>query len=310
MKRREIYIERFRRYPGCFACPVCGEGLSIREDPSPALACANNHSFDFAKQGYVNLLLCTKHRSKEPGYTRDMFEARRRVVEQGFFAPLGNLMAKMLQDAIKARGQSFEEMLLLDVGSGEGALLDAMLGQLQERSGVAPMAVGFDIAKRGAQMACQMECEAMWLVANAKRGLPLRPDTTDLLCNILAPDDFPGFAEILHNDGLLLKVVPGEHHLIEIRQAIYENPRKRPLGFHTIRDAFEEHFEILHTEELTYTLPVSEGLLPDLLSMNPLFWKANREKMAILQENGLEEITGNFDVVLGRKKCQIGNKLQ
>ena len=43
-------------------CPVCGEKLNIF---GKTLKCDNNHSFDFAKQGYVNLLLTSKSGDKK-----------------------------------------------------------------------------------------------------------------------------------------------------------------------------------------------------------------------------------------------------
>lgn len=42
-------------------CPVCGEKLNI---DGKAFKCANSHSFDIAKQGYVNLLLTNKSGDK------------------------------------------------------------------------------------------------------------------------------------------------------------------------------------------------------------------------------------------------------
>ena len=43
-------------------CPVCGEKLNI---DGKAFKCANSHSFDIAKQGYVNLLLTNKSGDKK-----------------------------------------------------------------------------------------------------------------------------------------------------------------------------------------------------------------------------------------------------
>ena len=50
-------------------CPVCGEKLNIF---GKTLKCDNNHSFDFAKQGYVNLLLTSKSGDKK-GDSRENF---------------------------------------------------------------------------------------------------------------------------------------------------------------------------------------------------------------------------------------------
>ena len=48
-------------------CPVCGEKLNI---DGKAFKCANSHSFDIAKQGYVNLLLTNKSGDKNDSKTK------------------------------------------------------------------------------------------------------------------------------------------------------------------------------------------------------------------------------------------------
>ena len=55
-------------------CPVCGKVLE-KEDRS--LVCADRHSFDLARQGYVNLLPVQHKHSQNPGDDKAMVRARR-----------------------------------------------------------------------------------------------------------------------------------------------------------------------------------------------------------------------------------------
>lgn len=48
-------------------CPVCREALSLTEK---TWRCSGNHSYDMAKQGYVNLHVVQHKHSKNPGDTR------------------------------------------------------------------------------------------------------------------------------------------------------------------------------------------------------------------------------------------------
>ena len=50
-----------------YQCPICSEPLG-REGNS--LVCPNRHSFDIARQGYVNLLTVQQKHSLDPGDTR------------------------------------------------------------------------------------------------------------------------------------------------------------------------------------------------------------------------------------------------
>ena len=70
-------------------CPVCGQTLNQQEK---TLVCGNRHSFDIARQGYVNLLPVTQKHSKHPGDTRDMVAARRAFLDRGYYAPIAQMI--------------------------------------------------------------------------------------------------------------------------------------------------------------------------------------------------------------------------
>ena len=65
-------------------CPICKELLQ-RQDRS--LVCQNNHSYDIARQGYVNLLTVQQKHSLNPGDTREQVLSRRAFLEAGYYAP-------------------------------------------------------------------------------------------------------------------------------------------------------------------------------------------------------------------------------
>ncbi|MGC4387892.1 putative RNA methyltransferase, partial [Streptococcus suis] len=44
--------QRFANSDQFFACPHCGQALGLDQS---SLRCPNRHTFDIAKQGYVNL---------------------------------------------------------------------------------------------------------------------------------------------------------------------------------------------------------------------------------------------------------------
>ena len=82
-------------------CPVCGAFLEKKER---ALVCASGHSFDIARQGYVNLLPVTQKHSKHPGDTRDMVAARRAFLDQGYYVPIARKVWEMLGTRLPAYG--------------------------------------------------------------------------------------------------------------------------------------------------------------------------------------------------------------
>ena len=64
-------------------CPVCKEKL-IKENKT--FRCVNNHSFDCAKQGYVNL---SRKQTKNHGDNALMVKARTDFLEKDTFNKLG-----------------------------------------------------------------------------------------------------------------------------------------------------------------------------------------------------------------------------
>ena len=46
--------QKFIDNSSLFKCPICGKNMGVSENKS--MVCLDNHSFDLAKKGYVNLL--------------------------------------------------------------------------------------------------------------------------------------------------------------------------------------------------------------------------------------------------------------
>ena len=65
-------------------CPVCHQLLNLQ---GQSLRCEQNHSFDLAREGYVNLMLGHK-RLKIQGDDRVMLAARRRILGKDYYQPL------------------------------------------------------------------------------------------------------------------------------------------------------------------------------------------------------------------------------
>ena len=92
-----------------FCCPICGEGL--RREPG-RYACPGGHSFDVAKEGYVNLLPANRQHSKAPGDDKEMAAARSRFLEGGWYGPLRETLCALVEKYAP------QAPALLDAGCG------------------------------------------------------------------------------------------------------------------------------------------------------------------------------------------------
>lgn len=110
-----------------FICPVCGEPLDLTESKK-SLRCEQGHNFDIAKQGYINLLLSHKKKSKAPGDNAEMIEARRQFLAAGYYDGFANYLVSRISGLIQhnqllddhGSKKSTQAFHYLDVGCGEG----------------------------------------------------------------------------------------------------------------------------------------------------------------------------------------------
>jgi 23S rRNA (guanine745-N1)-methyltransferase len=76
-----------------FICPVCSSPL---ETAAKTYRCVNNHTYDTAKEGYVNLILANQKHSREPGDSKEMMEARKSFLNKGYYKPLARSAASLI----------------------------------------------------------------------------------------------------------------------------------------------------------------------------------------------------------------------
>ncbi len=268
-------------------CPVCGEPLQAVDK---TLRCANNHSFDRARQGYWNLLLAQKKRSKAPGDNAEMVQARQRFLEAGHYAPLSEAIAELL----KARLPAVDTANLLDLGCGEGWYTDRLQRQLGGTM------TGLDISKDAVKAACRRNPAITWMVATGA-DIPLAAESVDA-ATLIFSRLMPGpTAKVLKPGGLLLVVYPGPDHLMALRQLIYTEVRTGS-GFDPAAQ-LAELFEPVAEQSLTFTFNLnSASAIQDLLAMTPHGQRLNAEARARIEacQQLLEQ--ADFRLALFRKR--------
>ena len=188
-----------------YQCPLCAQPLR-RE--VKRYVCPQGHSFDIARQGYVNLLTVQQKHSLDPGDTRQQVLSRRAFLESGFYAPISEALNQAALD-YNAQGE------ILDVGCGEGyysARLAAALG--------APL-TGLDISKEAVRCAAGQYKAYAWLCATAAH-IPVPDGSVGTLSSLFALT-LPGeFRRVLRKNGLFLQVLAAEDHLLGLKSIVYD----------------------------------------------------------------------------------------
>jgi len=240
------------------SCPVCKSDL-LQQGKN--LRCENNHSFDAARQGYWNLLLAHKKRSKDPGDNVDMVASRRSFLDKGFYAPLSDEINRI---AIEALGDT-PSPNILDMGCGEGYYTTRLYEALTQQ-GLSPDLAGLDISKHAVKAACQRNKAITWLVASGA-DIPLPENTLDLqmvLFSRLMPE---AFAKPMKPGAMLLVAWPGEEHLIELRKLIYQEIK--PSSFDPA-NTLNGPFELKQKSRVSFQFELeSSNDINTLLGMTP-----------------------------------------
>lgn len=263
-----------------FACPICQENLTLVES---SLKCNNRHSFDLAKFGYVNLAPQIK---QSANYDKENFQNRQQILEAGFYQAILEVVSDLLSNSKNAK-------TILDIGCGEGFYSR----KLQERHPDKTF-YAFDISKDSVQIAAKSEPNwaVNWFVGDLAH-LPIKDASMDILLDIFSPANYGEFRRVLSKDGILIKVIPTENHLKEIRQRVQDQLTNKDYSNQNIKNHFQEHFTILSSQTASLTKTITAEQLQALLSMTPLLFHIDQSKIDWSQ---LTEITIEAEILVGK----------
>ena len=263
-----------------FACPICRENLTLVES---SLKCNNRHSFDLAKFGYVNLAPQIK---QSANYDKENFQNRQQILEAGFYQAILEAVSDLLATNPSAK-------IVLDIGCGEG-----FYSRKLQESHSGKTFYAFDISKDSVQIAAKSEPNwaVNWFVGDLAR-LPIKDASMDILLDIFSPANYGEFRRVLSKDGILIKVIPTENHLKEIRQKVQDQLTNKDYSNQDIKNHFQEHFTILSSQTASLTKTITAEQLQALLSMTPLLFHIDQSKIDWSQ---LTEITIEAEILVGK----------
>ena len=256
-------------------CPICGEQLHKSRN---AYLCGNRHSFDVARQGYVNLLTVQQKHSLNPGDTREQVLARRSFLEAGYYQPISDaLIQKATELGITGP--------IVDAGCGEGyysaRLADALDADL----------TGFDISKEAVRCAAAKYKNQLWLCATAAH-IPVADGSAGLVTSLFALTVPGEFSRVLNDNGYYFQVLAAQDHLLGLKSIIYPELKFRP------KDSTPEipGFGLLSSTPIRFTFTVAGEQIANLFSMTPHVFRIGKEGAENLRRT--ETLTDTASCVL------------
>lgn len=237
------------------SCPLCRGVLQPLEK---SYRCAQNHSFDRAKEGYLSLLH-GRQKGEGRGDSKAMILARDRVHRAGVFDSLVSALAAL----------SFETppRSMLELGCGEGFLLGHMV-----RSHGISTSYGLDLSVDAVKLAARTLQQSLILRADLLNPLPFADGSLDLVQSIFAPRPLAEIKRVLRPGGYALFVHPQADHWQELRAFL---PLAK-IGEEKLPPELEG-FAPAAASHVCTKLVLSHAVLVDLVEMSPSIHRLTRE---------------------------------
>ncbi|MCW8923437.1 MAG: methyltransferase domain-containing protein [Gammaproteobacteria bacterium] len=250
------------------ACPI--DKLELVQKQG-CYQCVNGHCFDIAKQGYVNLLPVQHKKSKDPGDSKAMVQARSRFLDNDFYKPIADKLSKIIFKNLS----DDKNFCVLDAGCGEGYYLNQLINAVQALNDERDLAfIGMDISKPAIIAASRRNKWASWVVGSNSQP-PFLKQSVDVIFCVFGFHSFQGFKNILKSGGKVILVEPGKKHLQELREIIYSEPAGGKSAGKTNHDS-DYTLMATHTLEFKINLESNQQIM-DLLTMTPHLFRANRQ---------------------------------
>lgn len=236
-------------------CPLCRGALAPVEK---SYRCAQGHTFDVAKEGYLSLLH-GRQKGEGRGDSKAMILARDRVHRAGVFAPLVAALAAL----------PFETppKSVLELGCGEGFFL----GHMVRAHGI-PTCYGLDLSVDAVKLAAKTLKQSLILRADLLQPLPFADERLDLVQSIFAPRPLAEIKRVLRPGGHALFVYPQADHWHELRAFL---PLAK-IGEEKLPSDLED-FTACASLPVTEKIELNHAGLVDLVEMSPSIHRLTRE---------------------------------
>ncbi|GAA1240397.1 rRNA (guanine-N1)-methyltransferase [Prauserella halophila] len=267
-------------------CSVCSAPL---HPDGRSLRCVRRHSFDLAKQGYVNLLRAGVDAGTAD--TSEMAAARADFLATGRYAPLVDVLARVVE-------ASGEPEFVVDAGAGTGYYLAGVLDRVASAWGLA-----LDVSAPALRRAAKAHPRIGAVVWNLWEPWPVADGVADVVLDVFAPRNTAEFHRVLRPGGLLAVATPGAGHL---RELVTELGLLDIAGDKTdrIAESLGDHFEPVDVDTASHTAELDADEVRKLVLMGPNAHHLHRGGLGAKLDalTGATEVTFEFDVSVLRRK--------
>ena len=275
------------------ACPSCGSPLALEQDDRVS-RCRHGHSFDVARQGYLNLTRPDRS-GRLRADTAEMVAARERFLGRGHYRSLAEQVSRLLGDSVGEHPRP----RLLDVGAGTGYYLAHTLDASSDAG--AAVGVALDLSVPACRRAARAHPRIGAVVADTWAELPLVTGGLDAISTVFAPRNPAEFARLLRPDGVVLVVGAASEHLREIRGPL-ELLEIQPDKIERLDASMQPWFRLDRRVDWSEQLDLDATSLAELVGMGPNAFHTDPDRLAeTLDRIGPQRVTAAATLSLFRR---------
>lgn len=255
-------------------CPVCKSRL-IKDAPNRMYRCDNKHTYDIAKEGYVNLLMSNQKKSKNPGDSKEMVLARADFLNRGFYGPLSEKINELIAECLpKDRAYPIS---IMDIGCGEGYYL-TNLRESNDKKNIKAKYYGIDVSKEAIKYAGKTDSECTWMVGN-NFHIPVGDESVECMFSVFSPIEMEECKRVLKDNGFFIRVLPRPNHLIQLRNIIYSEVSFKESEVYQMET---DDIDYIKECNVTFDMMLEKEEILSLLKMTPHYWRTSAEKRQAL----------------------------
>lgn len=263
-----------------FRCPICHQSMTAKDS---SLICESRHTFNLSKKGHVNFVAGQKPLK----YTRELFAARERILQAGFYLPLLETLQSLIE--IHRTQIGGNPLVILDAGCGQGYYTRELAYGTQDTL------LGFDLSQDAIAMAASGVHPANFFVADLT-NIPLQDASQDLVIDLLTQANYAEFRRVLRPGGLLIKIIPGPDYLKEIRQLLGGSLLHESHSDDDVLRHFQAHCTLTDSRSVYYSRTLEQDQARDMIRMTPMALGVDPET---LPTDTLHAITIDLRILIG-----------
>jgi 23S rRNA (guanine745-N1)-methyltransferase len=247
-----------------------------------SLICVKKHCFDLSKLGYINFI----NKNIKNIYDKNLFNNRREVFKYGLFdkvvLEIKNILLEM----------NLEKINILDIGCGEG-YYSARLLEDEDLKGKINI-FGIDLSKDAVELATRYNVPANWCVADLT-NIPIKNHSIDVILDILTPSNYNEFKRVLKKNGIIIKIIPGNMYLKEIRDCIKEQIINKEYSSDRVKDYLDKNLILKEQRSILYDFPVNIEQVKNIAYMTPMTSKIDINNINF---DNINSVTVHYEILI------------